>query len=57
MIGACAPAAQALDHLDAVDVGQAEVEDDDVGRMPRGGGQRRPTVGGQRRPRSRALAG
>ena len=29
-----APAAQALDHLDAVDAGQAEVEHDDIGMVP-----------------------
>ena len=31
MIGTSAPAPQALDHLDAADAGQAEVEHDDVG--------------------------
>ena len=31
-----APAAQAADHVDAVDAGQAEVEDDDVGVVARG---------------------
>ena len=30
------PAAQAADHLDAVDAGQAEVEDDEVGVLARG---------------------
>jgi hypothetical protein len=29
-----APAAQAADHLDAVDPGQAEVEDDEIGVLP-----------------------
>ena len=41
MIGALRPAAQALDHLDAVHVGQAEVEHDHV-------------RAGRARPRSRA---
>ena len=35
MIGTSRPAAQAVDHVDAVDAGQAEVEDDDVGMVAR----------------------
>jgi hypothetical protein len=34
--GRLGPAAQPLDHLDAVQVGQAEVEDHQVGRVPGG---------------------
>ena len=34
MIGHPAPAPQSLDHLDAVDAGQPEVEQDDVGMVP-----------------------
>ena len=35
MIGTCVQPAQARDHLDAVDAGQPEVEDDDVGVVAR----------------------
>ena len=40
------PRAQPGEHLRAVQVGQAEIEDDHVGVLGGGGAQRRPAVGG-----------
>ena len=51
------PAAQAADHLDAVDSGQAEVEDDEVGVLARGDGRALPRRSARARRRSRARAG
>ena len=47
MIGHRGPAPQALDHLDAVDAGQTEVEDDDVGMVAGASCSASSPVGGQ----------
>ena len=44
MIGAVRPAAQAVDHLEPVDVRQPEVEDDHVRGVRGSVGQRMPAV-------------
>ena len=58
MTGTCGPAAQAREHLDAVEVRQAEVEDDDVG-WPSAHDARAPSAPSRRRatsyPRARRL--
>src|SRR5439155_1222159 len=41
------PAPDALHHLDAVHVGQAEIDDDEIGRMPGGQRLRGTAVGGE----------
>ena len=56
-IGTVAPAAQAADHLDAVDAGQPEVEHDHVGMVARRELERLLAGRARGRPRSRAPGG